>query len=350
MPETNTLSKIIKENKILSIEKFIDLCLYGKNGYYINSEIIGKKGDFTTAPEISQLFGEIIGIIIIDYWQTNNKKKFNLVELGPGKGTLLTDIIRITKNIKGFKNSLNISLIEKNVKLITNQKTNLSKTNSNLTNIKWYKNFNIYSKKPVFVVANEFFDCLPIRQFFKKDKNWFEKMLKYDSITNSFKFINLKISNLTTLNTINSYRADNILEVSKSREKYFEKICKHIKRVGGQIIIIDYGYLEKPKNFTLQSLYNNKKSNILDNIGRQDITSLVDFKKLIQISNFHKLNIKEYTTQREFLIKNGIYQRAAKICKNSSAMEIKLINHGLQRIIDKKNMGGLFKVLVVSNC
>lgn len=345
----NTLSEVIKKKGTISIEKFIEFCLYNKNGYYINSDIIGKKGDFVTAPEISQLFGEIIGIVILDYWQKNNKKKFNLIELGPGKGTLISDILRITENFKGFRNSLDIKLIEINAKLIKNQKTNLLKINSNLNDIKWYKEFNISSKKPVLIIANEFFDCFPIRQFYKKNEKWYEKMVKYNIFDNCFQFKDSKIIDAKTINIINSYKPNNILEISKSRESYFTKICKHIKLVGGQMIIIDYGYLEKSKNFTLQSLCNNKKANLLDNIGLQDITSLVDFKKFIQISKLCKLHVKEYTTQREFLIKNGIYQRAKKICEKSSAIQIDLINKGLERIVDEKNMGNLFKVLIISS-
>ena len=127
MTESNILKKIISYNKPISLEKYIHLCLFGTDGYYKNSNVIGKFGDFITAPEISQLFGEIIGLFIVDLWQNNIKKSFNLIELGPGKGTLLLDILNITNKYKIFQQSLNIHLIEKNIKLIKIQKNNLSK-------------------------------------------------------------------------------------------------------------------------------------------------------------------------------------------------------------------------------
>ena len=114
------------------------------------------------------------------------------------------------------------------------------------------------------------------------------------------------------------------------------------------MIAIDYGYLEKPKNFTLQSIYNNKNSNILDNIGYQDITSLVDFKSLISIAKYHNLQINIFSSQRDFLIQNGIYERTKKILTNCKTYQKEIIKSGLNRIIDIKNMGAIFKVLVIS--
>ena len=129
MVENLIINKIINYKQDISIEKYIELCLYGEFGYYKNSKILGKEGDFITAPEISQLFGEIIGLFIYDYWQKKINQKFNLIELGPGKGTLVSDLIRITKNFKNFKNNVNIHLIEKNINLIKEQKKILSKFN-----------------------------------------------------------------------------------------------------------------------------------------------------------------------------------------------------------------------------
>ena len=114
------------------------------------------------------------------------------------------------------------------------------------------------------------------------------------------------------------------------------------------MIAIDYGYFDKPKKFTLQSVYNNKHSNVLDNIGNQDITSLVDFKSLISIAKHNKLKIKIFTSQRNFLIKNGILERTNKILKNCREEQKEIIINGLNRIIDNENIGTVFKVLVIS--
>ena len=348
MHNKKILEKIIEKKKSLNIEEYINLCLYDKEGYYIQNKPIGRRGDFITAPEISQLFGELIGLFIYSFWNENINKKFNFIELGPGKGTLLIDIINITKLFKNFQELTNIKLIEKNIELIKIQKHNIKKNGLSFINIKWLNDFNIKNKLPTIILANEFFDCLPIRQFHKKNNQIFEKKIIYDEISKNIKHVEKLILNKKLLLKINKYPFDNILEISKERDKYFDKICKHIKIHGGMMILIDYGYYERPNHLTLQSLYNNKKSNILDNIGKQDITSLVDFKRMIDLTKKNKLNIDLFCSQRDFLINHGIYKRADKINKNSSAQQKKDLLDGLLRLTDDKSMGSIFKVLVIS--
>ena len=116
------INHIKKDSTGIPLDKFIEICLFEKHGYYRNNQPIGKTADFITAPEISQLFGEILGLYIYDVWYQHLKCNFNLIELGPGKGTLLTDILRINKNFTSFLNSINLNLIEINKKLIKLQK------------------------------------------------------------------------------------------------------------------------------------------------------------------------------------------------------------------------------------
>ena len=348
MHKKNIFKKLTTFKKPITIEKFIKLSLYDQEGYYSNSNIIGSSGDFITSPEISQLFGEILGLYILNYWQKNIKKKFNLIELGPGKGTLLLDIIKITEKFNNFNEAVSVKLIEKNTNLINKQKTNFNKFNLNLKKINWHKDFKSNNIDPVIIIANEFFDCFPIRQFYKKNDTWYEKKIKFNSTEQMFKIKDIKIKNKKIINYIKSYNPLNTLEISRSREKYFSKICKHILQVGGLMIAIDYGYLEKPNNFTLQSIYKNKSSNVLDNIGYQDITSLVDFKSLISIAKYYNLKINIFSSQRDFLIQHGIYERAKKLLTNCKTHQKEIIKNGLNRIIDIENMGTILKVLVVS--
>lgn len=348
MSKKKIIEKIKKINNPVTIEKYIELCLYGAEGYYNNTKVIGKRGDFITAPEISQLFGEIIGLFILTFWKNKIKKSINLVELGPGRGTLLIDILNITKISSEFKKSININLIEKNKELIKEQKINLAKFNFDFCNIKWLDNFHLSKKKPTIIYANEFFDCLPVRQFYKKKNLWYEKMIVYNGMNQCLKLKDTEIIDSKTLKKINYYQPKEILEISVSREEYFMKICKHINIVSGMIIVIDYGYFDRPKHFTLQSLHNNKKSNILDNPGLQDITSLVDFNQLIIIAKSQNLEVNIFSTQREFFLNHGIKEREKKIMLKSTFEQKKILRNGLERLIDNKKMGSLFKVLVVS--
>ena len=129
-------------------------------------------------------------------------------------------------------------------------------------------------------------------------------MIGLNNQKNNYKLLDQKVIDPKTLNIINKYKPEHIFELSKSRNRYFSKICNHIKDVGGLIILIDYGYNQEPNNFTLQAVYNNKKSNILDNIGKQDITSLVDFNQLIAITKSKKLKINYFNNQRKFFVRS----------------------------------------------
>ena len=342
------IRKINSYKEPITVEKFIEISLYGKDGYYKDTNIIGSSGDFITSPEISQLFGEILGLYILDYWQESINKKFNLIELGPGNGTLLSDILRVTEKFKDFKKATKVNLVEKNINLIKKQKNNLIKLNFKISEMIWSRNFIKTYDKPVIIFANEFFDCLPIRQFYKKNEFWYEKMVKYIEVNNTLRLTEAKVEDENTLKKIDTYNPLNLLEISESREKYFIKICKHILKVGGMMIAVDYGYLDKPTNFTLQSVYNNKYSNVFDNIGHQDITSLVDFKSLILIAKKNNLKVNIIANQRDFLIQNGIIQRSEKILLNCKQSQKEIIESGLNRLINKDNMGSAFKVLVIS--
>ena len=347
MINNKIIKKITNSNNLITIEKYIEICLYHKDGYYKNSEILGKVGDFTTSPEISQLFGEIIGLYIFNFWTNHIKVKFNLYELGPGNGSLIFDIINITKNFKEFNESIKLYLVEKNNKLIQKQKNNIKKNNFNIKMVQWDNNFNSYNKNPSIIFSNEFFDCFPTRQFFKKNNQWFEKMIGLNNKENNFKLLDQKVTDSKILNIIDKYKPKHIFELSKSRNRFFSKICNHIKDVGGLIILIDYGYNQEPNNFTLQAIHNNKKSNILDNIGEQDITSLVDFNQLITIAKSKKLQINYYNNQRKFLLDHGILERLKKIlpiCNRKQGIDL---NEGVERLIDEEKMGNLFKVLII---
>ena len=170
--------------------------------------------------------------------------------------------------------------------------------------------------------------------------------IKYNE--SSIKFNDVIINDKKTLKQLNQYKNFEVLEISNSRDKYFDKICKHISKLGGMIIVIDYGYRNHPGYFTLQSVYNNKRSNVLDNIGKQDITSLVDFNKLIDLGKKNNLKIEHFSSQREFLLNNGIKEREKKILKVANNKQRIMVQKGVKRIIDKKDMGNLFKVLVLS--
>ncbi len=339
--------KLLNNKKNLRLDKFIDLALYERNGYYISKKPIGRKFDFVTSPEISQMFGEIIGVYLLYHWKEKINSKFNLIELGPGNGTLFKDIERTAKILPNFFNNANVNLIEINQELRKIQEKNLNYFRQ--SKIRWSKTLNSRSKLPSIIYSNEFFDCFPVRQFLNDNNHWFERYVKFNEKENRYYSINKRVISKKILDYLNKYKKEKIYEVSFSRNKYFEQICKYLKKNKGICILIDYGYNKKLKSFTLQAIYNHKKTSIFENIGQQDISSHVNFNELIEIAKQNKLQINEFVTQRDFLIKYGILERKKKLLTKNSNLNKNLLDEEVDRLINVDRMGNLFKCLVVSN-
>ena len=347
MQEKNKIKSSFLPNKqVFRLDKFINKALFSKDGYYYKKKVIGKKNDFITSPEISQLFGEIIGVYILYIWKMKINSKFNFIELGPGKGTLFIDIINSIKKYPDFIKQANISLIEINKQLLKVQKQKIK--GLKLDKINWRSSINFKSKLPSIIYSNEFFDCFAVRQFFFK-RFWIEKYVKFNNKNNTYYFTDKKVTNIKLLSKLNEYKKEKLLEKSFEREKYFEKICKFIKQNKGIFITIDYGYFENIKNFTLQSLSNHKFSNIFENIGEQDISSHVNFRELYRIAKKYNLKIDEACSQRDFLTKYGILERKESLSKNQDIKTKNIIKNEAKRLINNKEMGNLFKFLIVSN-
>ena len=335
----------INKKGFVNISKFIELCQYGEEGYYIKKNPIGLKHDYITAPEISQMFGEILGLYIINYWQEKINRTFNLIELGPGQGTLIADIIRIASIKKNFIDSIQLSLIEINEHFIAKQKKRLKKLNFN--KVHWQKEFNFKKNhKPSIIYSNEFFDCFPVRQFHKKEY-WFEKFISYNNSERVFHFVSKKVQNRKLLKILENFNNEKVAEISTSRNKYFDTVCKFIKKNKGIFITIDYGYNIPPKNFSLQTIYNHKKTHLFENLGNQDITAHVNFGEFINIANSNNLEIEIFSTQKNFLTDYGIKFRKEKLQKNKNEKTINNIDLEYHRLIDKSQMGDIFKVLIV---
>ena len=166
--EKEIKSQITLKNKPMRLDNFLTNALYNKNGYYYNAKPIGKRNDFITAPEISQMFGEIIGLYLFYIWKTKIKSKINFIELGPGNGTLFKDIANTVSDYPDFLDNADIYFIEINRLLKKMQKTNLKKYN--YLNLKWREKIDFRSSRPSIIYSNEFFDCFPVRQFILNKK------------------------------------------------------------------------------------------------------------------------------------------------------------------------------------
>ena len=335
----------IKKNLKIPLDEFINFCLYDKNhGYYMNNNPFGINGDFTTAPNISRLFSEMIAIWTVSFWKSlGSPKKFNLVELGAGNGEMMKVLIESFDKFPSFISSCNIFIYEKSPKLIDQQKKNIK-----FKNIKWIKNFKKLDKSPNIFLANEFFDAIPIKQFLKKGNIWFEKFVQIKSDKKAhFIYKKVNIKKIEKKINFKISEGQNFIEYSPLAFKYFKDIFRLIKKCSGGLLIIDYGYFDKKMHNTLQAIYKKKYSKVLENIGKSDITHNLNYYFIKKIAkNFKKLKIN-FTSQKNFLSNLGINQRAEIICKNKTFSQKMNVYYRLKRLIDKKQMGNLFKVMLI---
>ena len=338
--------KIIKSTS-LPLDEFIEWALYNKNsGYYMKKNPFGKRGDFITAPNITRLFSEIIAIWAITFWKSvGSPKKFNLLELGAGNGEMMKVIIETLKNFPDCFNACSFIIHEKSNFLINQQKKNL-----NFKNVLWIKNIKKINSYPTLYLANEFFDAIPIKQFFKRKEGWVERFVELKNKKKAtFKEQKANIKKLEQNLNFEISKNQNIIEYSPKAFEYLKIICNKIQREDGGILIIDYGYLNSEMHDTLQAINNHKYSNVLENIGNSDITYNISF-NLFQklIKQFHNLN-SVVTNQKKFLTSMGILQRAEIISKNIPFSKKTDLFYRIRRLIDKNQMGELFKVMLIKN-
>ena len=336
-----------KEKFNISLDKFIDLALYDKNfGYYMKRNPFGKKGDFTTAPNISRLFSETIAIWIISFWKSiGSPSNFNLIELGAGNGKMMKDILESFKKFPSFLQSSNIFIYEKSPGLIKIQKKKLKKSK-----IVWLSNLNNLKKNPSMFIANEFFDSISIKQFIKIDKKWYERFVNIQNKNNAFFFDKeIDMKNYEKKIKLNISKNQNFIEFSEIGAEYLTIISNFVKKNRGGLLIIDYGYFNKKMKNTLQAISNKNFSNVLKNVGNSDITHLINFNLFNNIVNkIGELN-SITTTQGSFLTKMGINQRAEIVSKNLTFLKKADLYYRLKRLVDDKQMGALFKVMLIKN-
>jgi NADH dehydrogenase [ubiquinone] 1 alpha subcomplex assembly factor 7 len=336
-----------KNNDLFTLDKFIEESLYNKKyGYYMKKNPFGEKGDFITAPNVSILFSEMIAIWVISFWEKLDcPKQFNLIELGAGNGEMMRVLVSTFNKFPQFQKSCKINILEKSKLLQQIQKSNI-KNNE----IRWLNNLNELNNLPCIFIANEFFDALPIKQFLKKEKKWHERHVKFthnkkleylDVPFNMPKFekeIDFKIS----------YK-QKFIEYSPLTTKYLKTIIKKIKLSNGGILIIDYAYLEKEMKNTLQAVSKHKYCDVLKGFRNSDITYVLNFNLINKIIKKLGPCMSLSTTQKKFLTKLGLQDRAEILSKNMAFSEKADLYFRIKRLIDENQMGHLFKVMFVTN-
>ncbi len=334
------LIDLIKARGRLSTEEFMAFCLTNPEaGYYAKQPVFGQKGDFITAPEISQMYGELLGLWLAQCWiEQHRPVKFTLLELGPGRGTLMEDLLRATEKVSGFHKAMQVQLLESSQRLREVQKEKLNKYE-----ITWLDELQKLPDQPLFFIANEFFDALPIRQFQRIGDIWFERYLVIEDGSLVFSFSPQEKQVPENITTRHDIADGGIIEVCPGAVKICKFLSKHIEAKGGVGLIIDYGN-SMSKGDTLQAVKDHKLVNVLETPGLSDLTAHVDFGALVRaiVCETSKL-----TPQGQFLERIGITHRAKALSTNlrNDALQLHIAAH--KRLTHPNEMGHLFKVLAL---
>ena len=340
----NKIINILKEKKSIPLDQFINIALYDKKfGYYIKNNPFGKEGDFITSPLISNLFGEMLAIWCIAFWEHIGKpSKILLVELGPGDGSLCKDLLKTFKQFKDFYNSFEINLLE-----ISNKLKAIQKTKINNKKVRWIKKIKEINHGPVIFLGNEFFDALPIKQIYKKKKLFFEKYVTLSNDNKKIIFLHKKANNslIKRIQNLNLISIGNTIEYPIAALKFLETISKKINKFDGGLLTFDYGYTIKKNKNTLQSVKKHRYLKFFLEPSRSDITSQINFKLFHEILNKNNLDVKKITKQSEFLKKIGILERANILSEKMTFKAKANMFYRLKRLLDSNEMGDLFKVI-----
>lgn len=329
------IARIARTGPLSLADYMADCLMHPQHGYYATHDPLGAAGDFTTAPEISQMFGELIGLALAQAWMNQGcPAPIALAELGPGRGTLMADALRATSGVPGFHDALSVHLVETSPALRQSQARLIP-------DAIWHDSAATLPDAPLFVVANEFFDALPIRQFLRDGEGWREKMVGLSDGALGF-----GLSETTPIallqDRLNDTKDGDLVEHCPALPAITAALSTKIESFGGCALIIDYGDWTSQGD-TLQALRSHKRIDPLTAPGQSDLTAHVDFAAIAEHS--HPARFSRLTPQGVFLERLGIVQRAQALAGGLSGEALKSHIAAHRRLTHRSEMGELFKVI-----
>lgn len=340
---------IIASEGPIPADRYFDLVLsHPQHGYYTSRQPFGETGDFITAPEISQIFGELIGVWCVAVFEAMGKpNRFNLVELGPGQGHLTMDVLRAAKVMPEFRRATSLHFVESSRRLRKIQKLAVAADGVPAT---WHDDVNGIPKGPTIFVGNEFFDAIPIRQYQRQDGHWHERFVALDD--NDSMAIKLAPQPLPRA-LMPAWARDgadgDIFELAPARDAIAEAMAKHVATNSGAILFIDYGHAESGLGDTLQAVRNHRPVSIFESPGKADVTSHVDFQALSGAMRKGGANAWPVMTQSAFLRAMGIEMRAQILSQHADEDQQARIERAVHRLIADNQMGRLFKAIAATS-
>ncbi len=347
-PLEELLARRIRAQGPLTVAEFMAEALgHPEYGYYATRDPLGRRGDFTTAPEISQIFGELIGLWCVDLWDRMGRPApFILAELGPGRGTLMADALRAARIIPAFLDALRLHLVETSPVLRRTQHRALRRFAPS-----WHDSIGGLPAGPLLIIANEFIDALPIRQLVKTDSGWHEKLIGLSAEADALAFAlspGPAPSAVLVPEFLRAAPPGSVYEISPAGLAVADTIARRLADGGGAALIIDYGHAERGCGDTLQALRRHKRHDPLQNPGVADLTAHVDFAALAETAAAAGAAVWGPVTQGAFLQSLGIAARADRLLAAATPAQAADIGTACRRLIDAKEMGTLFKVLCIA--
>jgi len=331
----------------IPVSEYMALCLFDPDdGYYTTREPFGAAGDFITAPEISQMFGELVAVWLYQAWQRAGRPLPAIfAEIGPGRGTLMKDMLRTWSRLDpALIAGASFAMVETSPRLAEIQGQALAGQSAALA---WHQTTDTLPRQPLFIVGNELFDAVPTRQFVHIGEGWRERMVGLDDNDDLRFFAGAGSLDPALLPEDASGAPEGaIAEVAPARAALMAAIAERIDMLGGAGLFIDYGHLQPGIGDTLQALRRHQHEDVLANPGEADLTSHVDFTALAAAARSVGLNV-EMTTQGEFLLGMGLLERAGTLGADADAGTRQAISDAVERLAGPDAMGELFKVMKV---
>ena len=348
-PLQSEIKKLIKSSGPMPVWRYMELCLmHPQHGYYVSRDPLGREGDFTTAPEVSQMFGELLGLWAASVWKAIGQPPLlRLIELGPGRGTMMRDALRALRVLPPLYQSLTIHMVEINPVLREKQRATLT----GIRNITWHDSIDDVHDGPAVIFANEYFDVLPIHQMVRRETGWHERVVEIDgngklvfgaaaAPTPRFEVLLPPLVRAAPVGAVFEWRPDTEIM----------KIAARVREQDGAALIIDYGHLRSDAGDTFQAIARHSFTDPLKNPGQADVTAHVDFQALMRAAEDLGARVHGPVTQGEFLKRLGIETRAVTLRAKTTHEVSADISGAMKRLIDsgRGGMGSLFKVLAIS--
>jgi SAM-dependent MidA family methyltransferase len=337
------LVALIRHDGPIGVDRYMQLCL---SAYYARGTAFGAEGDFVTAPDISQIFGELIGLWAAHAWQAMGEPaSVRLIELGPGRGALMADMLRAARILPGFHAAIELHLVEMSPTLRAMQADALQ--GAGITPL-WHDGLDAAlagGDQPILLIANEFLDALPIRQFQRRNGFWHERLVGLDGEGKLCFGLHTEPAQLAQAPAAPE---GTVIEHAPDAENLVRSVARHIAAYGGAALFIDYGSETSGTGDTLQAVRNHRFVDVFASPGLADLTVQVDFARMAAVAQAAGAAVQPLATQAEFLDALGIERRVERLCAGAAPDQAARLRAGAERLTDTSSptaMGALFKAL-----